>query len=354
MAAIHDITGLTRADLAGCMEQLGEPTFRTDQILRWIYSQRCQSFDRMTDLSKSLRDQLSEVFTIRALRQSRVQGSDDTTRKYLFKLADGQFVETVLIPASPALYGAKSDRHTLCVSSQVGCAFDCKFCASGLAGLSRNLQTSEIVGQVLDVEAESGRKVNNIVFMGMGEPLANYNNVCRAIEIINAKWGVGIGARHICVSTSGLAPQIRKFADFPLQVRLAVSLHGATDEVRDKIMPVNKRFPITELMDALQEFRGKKKQRITFEYILIAGVNDDLKQAKRLVQLARLLQARVNLIPYNAIEGLEWKRPSEEQQNMFLKTVNTAGVSATLRREKGHDIDAACGQLRLRKLRDDE
>jgi 23S rRNA (adenine2503-C2)-methyltransferase len=185
--------------------------------------------------------------------------------------------------------------------------------------------------------------------MGMGEPLANYRNLSRALEIINADWGIGIGARHLTVSTSGLAPQIRKFADLPLQVRLAVSLHGASDEVRERIMPINRKYPIAELMSALREFREKRKQRITFEYILIAGVNDALEQARLLAKLARPLRAKINLIPYNTVDGLEWVRPDEGRQEAFRAKVEEAGAPVTLRREKGHDIDAACGQLRLRE-----
>ena len=280
---------------------------------------------------------------------SSVSGSEDTTRKYLFKLHDGRYVETVLIPANPALYGGASDRLTLCVSSQVGCAYDCKFCASGLAGFTRNLTAGEIVEQIVQVEALAQDRIDNLVFMGMGEPMANYTNVTTAIEILNAAWGVGIGARHMTLSTSGVAPNIRKLADFPLQVRLAISLHGATDEVREKIMPVNRKYPLSELFDALAEWHRKRKQHLTFEYILIEGVNDGLDQARVLAKRAKPLQAKVNLIPYNTVEGLPWARPSEAQQDAFQAVLLHAGVTATLRREKGHDIAAACGQLRLKQ-----
>jgi 23S rRNA (adenine2503-C2)-methyltransferase len=203
------------------------------------------------------------------------------------------------------------------------------------------------------VETQSGEKIDNIVFMGMGEPLANFDNVMRAIRIINARWGLGIGARHITVSTSGLAPQIKKLADEPLQIRLAVSLHGATDEVRNQIMPINRKYNIETLLSACDYYAERKKQRLTFEYILIAGVNDSEEQAHLLAQHARRLSAKVNLIPYNAVKGLEWSRPSRNRQEEFLSTLRTHKIAATLRREKGHDIDAACGQLRLQTRRNE-
>src|SRR5438034_660054 len=305
----------------------------------------------MTDLPRALREKLTAKFSFFEPETVLVLGSRDTTRKFLFRLADGNLIESVLIPASPALYGQKSDRRTICISTQVGCAYGCKFCASGLEGFSRNLRANEIIDQIITVERESGEKIDNIVFMGMGEPLANFDNVLRAIRIINAPWGLGIGARHITVSTSGLVPQIKKLADEPLQIRLAVSLHGATDEVRNQIMPINRRYNVETLLSACDYYVAHKKQRLTFEYILIAGVNDADTQAHLLAQHARRLSAKVNLIPYNAVEGLEWSRPSRNRQEKFLSILCAEGVPATLRREKGHDIDAACGQLRLQTSR---
>jgi 23S rRNA (adenine2503-C2)-methyltransferase len=258
-----------------------------------------------------------------------------------------------LIPASAALYGEKSDRRTICISTQVGCAYGCKFCASGLEGFSRNLHANEIIDQIIAIERVSGEKIDNIVFMGMGEPLANFENVMRAIRIVNAPWGLGIGARHITLSTSGLAPQIKKLADEPLQIRLAVSLHGATDEVRNQIMPVNRKYNIETLLSACDYYAERKKQRLTFEYILIAGANDSDEQAHLLAQHARRLFAKVNLIPYNTVEGLPWSRPSRNRQEKFLSILRAHKIAATLRREKGHDIDAACGQLRLQTRRNE-
>ena len=316
----------------------------------------------------------------------RKQGARDTTQKFLWRLSDHSLIESVLIPANPALYGEASDRHTLCVSTQVGCAYGCKFCASGLAGWKRNLRAEEIVDQVLAVErwnADAAREsrnadatqhatrstdspsptakppvptphprlVSNLVIMGMGEPLANYENLLKALRILNAPWGGGIGARKITISTSGLAPQIRKLAEEPLQFRLAISLHGATDATRDKIMPVNRKYPLRELTAACEYYQQKRGRMITFEYVLIAGVNDGLDQVKPLAALARRLKAKVNLIPYNRVEGLPWERPSEEAQEAFLRALEKQKVTATLRREKGGDIDAACGQLRLKTER---
>ena len=343
------ITQLSHDELAEALASWGQPPYRTRQIFQWIYEKRVTDFQSMTDLSLGLRQTLAQTYDLGNLTLVRRQGSRDTTQKFLFRLSDGRMIECVLIPASPALYGSRSDRHTLCVSSQVGCAYDCKFCASGLAGLTRNLTSGEMVEQVLQAEAISGRRVDNVVFMGMGEPLANLSNLLRAIQVINAPWGIGIGARHLTISTSGLAPQIRELAHQPLQLRLAVSLHGATDAVRDRIMPVNRKYPLERLFEALHYYRQRKKQRITFEYILIEKVNDALDQAHLLARHAQHLTAKVNLIPYNTVDGLSWNRPPEPHQDAFLNVLKEAGIPATLRREKGHDIDAACGQLRLKE-----
>ncbi|MGI8889661.1 MAG: 23S rRNA (adenine(2503)-C(2))-methyltransferase RlmN [Chthoniobacterales bacterium] len=331
----------------------GAPSYRARQITDWLYRKRVDSFEAMTDLPAATRATLTEDFSFVSPSLVRVLGSKDTTRKFLFRLVDGNLIESVLIPASPALYGETSDRRTACVSTQVGCAYGCKFCASGLDGFSRNLEADEIVEQLLAIEKESGERIDNIVFMGMGEPLANLTNLLRAIRIINAPWGLEIGARHITISTSGLAPQIRQLADEPTQFRLAISLHGATDEVRSQIMPVNRKYPLAVLLDACDHYVAQKK-RLMFEYILIAGVNDSDEQAHRLARHTLRLSAKVNLIPYNTVEGLEWTRPSRNRQESFLRILREQGAVATLRREKGHDIDAACGQLRLQTKREEE
>ena len=343
-------TGITLEELADFLEKRGAASYRAKQITDWIYKKRVASFDTMTDLPNELRDELAAEFETPKIQVVRVLGSKDTTQKFLFRLRDQNLIESVLIPASPALYGQRSDRRTICVSSQVGCAYGCKFCASGLEGFSRNLDAAEIVQQLIEMEKASGEKIDNVVFMGMGEPLANLKNLLRAIRIINAPWGLGIGARHITVSTSGLAPQIRELANESTQFRLALSLHGATDEVRSQIMPVNRRYPLKVLLESC-DYYVAKKGRITFEYILIASLNDTDEQARELAKIARRLSAKINLIPYNTVEDLNWSRPSRERQEQFQSILRKHGVVATLRREKGHDIAAACGQLRLQTNR---
>ncbi|MFO1478548.1 MAG: 23S rRNA (adenine(2503)-C(2))-methyltransferase RlmN [Verrucomicrobiota bacterium] len=365
-----DIRSLLKDELAAQLKQWEQPAYRVTQILDWLYRRRVGDWDSMRNLPRELRERLREQYALGSLELVRKQGSRDTTRKFLWRLPDHSLVESVLIPANPALYGEASDRHTLCVSTQVGCAYGCKFCASGLDGWKRNLGPEEIVGQVMEVErlhaAEAGaqpaasdpppptstRAVDNLVIMGMGEPLANYDNLIRALQILNAPWGGGIGARKITISTSGLAPQIRRLADEPHQFRLAISLHGATDATRNRIMPVNRKYPLEALTAACEYYQSRKGRMITFEYILIAGINDGLDQVPPLASLARRLHARVNLIPYNQVDGLSWQRPEESVQETFLAALEKQKVTATLRREKGHDIDAACGQLRLKTERE--
>jgi 23S rRNA (adenine2503-C2)-methyltransferase len=372
---VPDIKSQTKEELEAQFKAWGEPAYRVAQVLDWLYARRVTSWEAMTNLPKALREKLRGEYLLQILELARKQGSRDTTQKFLWRLADHSLIESVLIPATPALYGEVSDRHTLCVSTQVGCAYGCKFCASGLDGWKRNLGVEEIVEQVLAVERwnlqnpvpetrnadtkptssapiSNPRFIDNLVIMGMGEPLANYDNLLKALKILNAPWGGGIGARKITISTSGLAPQIRKLADEPLQFRLALSLHGATDETRNKIMPVNRKYPLKELTAACDYYQKKKGRMITFEYILIASVNDGLSQIAPLAKLARTLNAKVNLIPYNKVEDLPWERPTEAVQEAFLAALEKQKVTATLRREKGHDIDAACGQLRLKTERE--
>jgi 23S rRNA (adenine2503-C2)-methyltransferase len=401
---LADIRSQTAEELEAQFRARGQPAYRVAQLLEWLYVHRATRWEAMTNLPRALRDDLRNQYSLTTLELVRKQGARDTTQKFLWRLSDHSLIESVLIPANPALYGEPSDRHTLCVSTQVGCAYGCKFCASGLEGWKRNLRVEEIVEQALAVERwneqesktqspkpkvqsqESGagsqdadssnhlhasrithhvstnlqpstfnpqpRLVSNLVIMGMGEPLANYENLLKALRILNAPWGGGIGARKITISTSGLAPQIRRLADEPLQFRLALSLHGATDETRNKIMPVNRKYPLHELVAACEYYQQKRGRLISFEYVLIAGVNDGPDQVKPLAALAQRLNAKVNLIPYNRVEGLPWERPSEQAQDSFLRALHKARVTATLRREKGGDIDAACGQLRLKTERE--
>jgi 23S rRNA (adenine2503-C2)-methyltransferase len=341
-----DLKSLFHEELTAKLAKWNEPAYRADQILQWVYQKQVESFDQMTNLSAPLRQRLSEQFELNAVQALRTRNATDTTEKFLFQLHDHSLIETVLIPATPGLT-TSSDRHTICVSTQVGCAYSCKFCASGLEGVKRNLTAAEIVDQVLHVQKLSGERANNIVVMGMGEPLANYNNLMRALKILNAPWALGIGARKITVSTVGLVPRIKQLADDPMQIRLAVSLHGATDDVRERIMPVNKKHPLEELLSACDYYVNTRKRMMTFEYILIDGVNDTLEQAHKLGAIGKRLHAKVNLIPYNPVEGLPWKRPERDRCKMFQHTLKSHGVTATLRIEKGTDINAACGQLRL-------
>jgi 23S rRNA (adenine2503-C2)-methyltransferase len=327
------------------------PAYRRDQVRTWVFEHRVAGFSDMSNLPQDLRQDLAQRYTLVPLQLAKIQGSHDTTRKLLWQLEAGDYIESVLIPASPDLFGERADRFTLCLSTQVGCAYGCKFCASGLEGWKRNLTPAEIVSQIIETERHTKTKINNLVFMGMGEPLANYSNLMQAITLINAPWGLNLGARHITISTSGLAPQIRQLADEPRQIRLALSLHGATDEVRQQIMPVNRKYPLAVLLEACAYYQQKKRKMMTLEYILIADVNDSLEQAQILAGHARRLHAKVNLIPYNTVEGLAWKRPQDAQIDLFAETLKDRGVTATVRREKGHDIDAACGQLRLQELK---
>ena len=376
---LPDIKSLTREEIEAQFKLWNEPAFRVAQLLDWLYARRATTWDAMSNLPKTLRAKLNENFSLQILELARKQGAHDTTQKFLWKLSDGAFIESVLIPANPALYGEASDRHTLCISTQVGCAYGCRFCASGLDGWKRNLGVHEIVEQILATERwneiesaklkvatgktdesaisksqpiTDSRVVNNIVVMGMGEPLANYDNLIKALKTLNAPWGGGIGARRMTISTSGLAPQIRKLAVEPMQFRLAISLHGATDEVRNRIMPVNKKYPLHELTGACEDYQKVKGRMITLEYILIAGINDALDQTRPLALLAKKLYAKINLIPYNKVEGLPWVRPADEVCERFVAALEKLDVTATLRREKGGDIDAACGQLRLKTERE--
>lgn len=351
MSTKESILGLTRDGLTTFFTEHGGSSFHAGEVMEAIYRNNLRDFSQIDSITERYRSLLADHFSLELPKIVKVQGSEDTTRKYLFQLHDGRFIESVLIPASPLADGTRSDRMTVCVSSQVGCAYGCKFCASGLDGLTRNLSTAEIVSQLLAIREDSGKTITNVVFMGMGEPLANFKNLNPALDIITGHWGLHLAPRSVTVSTSGLVPMIYKLAERENQVSLAISLHGATDEVRDRIMPVNAKWNVEELFQALQHFKETNNQRITLEYILIKGVNDSLEQAEILAAKAKKLGGFVNLIPYNTVEGLEWVRPSDEHCRLFRDTVKSTGVMTTMRLEKGHDIDAACGQLRLKEMK---
>lgn len=360
----------TKETLAAALVAHGEKAFRATQILEWIYKKRVRSFDEMRNVPAATRAWLAENFDFEPAKLvKKSEQTSDTTEKFLLQMRDGALVECVILRA-PAEgvggngvggngVGGNNLRKTVCISTQVGCAQGCKFCASGLAGFRRNLDAGEIVAQLMFVCWESRDKgtratgftdFDNIVVMGMGEPLLNIEAVLRALHIANAPWALGVGARRITISTSGVVPAIYALADEPMQFRLAISLHGATDEVRSRIMPVNRKFPLAQLVPAAKAFSEKHGRMITLEFILIEGVNDSPEQARRLAEIARELHAHVNLIPYNTVEGLPWTRPSGNRQMQFLRILQERAVPATLRREKGNGIDAACGQLRLRNL----
>ncbi|MEY5005708.1 MAG: hypothetical protein RI969_796 [Verrucomicrobiota bacterium] len=354
------IHGETPDTLGERLVAAGHPRYRAGQVFEWLYPRRAETPEAMTNLPAALRAWLVEQYDFEATALVQRKASSDVTQKILQRLRDGSLIETVIIRAPMEGVGQEKSRRTICISTQVGCAYGCKFCASGLEGWKRDLSVGEIVSQLVQVcriedkadparAAEGLASFDNIVVMGMGEPLANYDNLLAALRIVNAPWGFGFGARRVTISTSGVVPKILKLAEEPLGFRLAISLHGATNEVRDQIMPVNKKFPLEELIPAAKAFARRHGRMLTLEFILIEDINDSLEQARKLAVIARELHAHVNLIPYNKVEGLPWVRPSLTRQDRFVKELRALGVTATLRREKGHDIDAACGQLRLQK-----
>lgn len=335
------LSGLSLEELQAFVKDLGLPAFRARQIHSWIYVKWASSFDEMTDLSKEVRDLLKEKATISLLELAHLEVSSDGTRKYLFKLPDGRMVESVLM--------SFEDRPSLsaCVSSQVGCAVGCTFCATGYLGFKRNLTAQEIIDQVLSIQRESGQRVANIVYMGQGEPLLNTEEVIKSLHIMGDS--VGIGQRHITVSTSGVIPGILRLADEGLQITLALSLHAPDPKTRAEIVPITKKFPIDELMDAINTYYAKTKRRITIEYVMLAGITDSPQQAQELANLVRDLHCNINLIPYNPTftqdGAVAYDRPSLESQQRFKRIAESSGKTVTIRLERGTDINAACGQL---------
>ena len=323
---------------------IGEKKYRAEQIFKWLYVDKVKEFDEMTNLSLELREKLKKDYTMCNFKILKKQESADGTKKYLFDVLDGNAIETVLMQYHHG--------KTICVSSQIGCKMGCKFCASTGIKFVRNLTSGEIVEQILAVEQDIGDKISNIVFMGIGEPFDNYDNVMKAIKIINNQKGLNIGARHISISTSGLVPMIYKFADEELQCTLSISLHATNDEKRSSMMPINNRYNIKELMEACKYYISKTNKRISFEYALAKDNNDNLEDAKELVKLLKGMLCHVNLIPINKIENGSYTKSSNENIIKFRDYLNEKGIVATIRRELGSDIDAACGQLRRKNLKD--
>lgn len=338
----ENFRNLSKEEIAQWLESRGEKAFRARQVHEWLWQKGARSFDAMSNLSKPLREKLKEDFDFNSLRVDLRQESKDTTIKIRFKTYDGYFVEGVLIPAD--------DRLTACVSSQVGCTLTCSFCATGKMGRKRNLHFDEIFDQVvmLNEEAEKnfGRKITNIVFMGMGEPLLNYAQVLKAIERITAPDGFAMSPRRITVSTAGIAKMIRKLGDDEVKFRLALSLHAANDKKRNEIMSINEQNNLESLIAALNYFYEKTGNRISFEYILFDKFNDQVEDARQLIKLCKQVpNVRVNLIEYNTVEGVSFHKSKEDRAQFFCDYLNNHGVNATLRRSRGKDIDAACGQL---------
>jgi len=332
-----DIKNFTPEEFKKELEKISEPSYRAEQIFSWIYKKGACDFSAMNNLPKVLKDKLSEYYYIGAIKPLKHLKSIDHTEKFLFELEDGNLIETVLI------YAWK--RETLCISTQAGCKFACSFCASGMNGFKRDLNVSEILSQILSIEHNLKHKITNFVFMGMGEPLDNYENVSKAIKIMNSKKAMGIAARRITVSTSGIIPGIEKFKELGLQVNLSISLHAANDELRSRLMSVNKKYPLEELLNSCEDYMENGGRMLTFEYIIIKGINDSQKDINELVRAARRLKAKVNLIAYSPVPGLNYEAPFEEDVKVFEDKLLKRGVNVTIRDSKGKDIMAACGQL---------
>lgn len=339
---MENIKNFNLEELKEVIKSIGEKPFRAEQIFKWIYCENVTSFDEMTNLSLHLREKLKQNFELCIYNIVKRQESSDGTKKYLFKLPDSNLIETVLMEYK---YG-----KTLCISSQIGCKMGCKFCASTGIPFERNLSTGEIVEQVLSVQRDQNIRISNIVFMGIGEPFDNYDNVISAIGILNNQKGLAIGARHISISTSGIVPRIYDLADKNIQCTLSISLHCTNDEKRSKIMPINKKYNIQELIKACKYYIEKTNRRVSFEYALAKDNNDHLQDAKELVQLLKGMLCHVNLIPINKIQNEPFQKSDIDSVLKFRNYLNEHGIVATIRRELGADIEAACGQLRRKNI----
>lgn len=332
------LSGLSLTEIENLLEELKASKFRAKQVLNWVYLKSVSSIDEMTDLSLKFREELKQIASVTETKIKRKQVSKDGTIKYLVEYSDGQCVETVLMRFD------NRANLTACVSSQVGCVVNCSFCATGKGGFVRNLTASEIVEQVLTIQRDTGLKVTNVVFMGQGEPLLNLDNVLNAIEVLNKN--CQIGSRRITVSTSGIAPKIPEFAKANNQSTLAWSLHAPTNEIRNKIMPINKKYPLEEMQKALKQYFEIAGRRVTIEYLLIKDLTDTMECAKKLVELSNSMKCNINLIPYNPVVENDYKKPSNNSIMKFKYILEHSGKKVTVRLERGADIDAACGQLR--------
>ncbi|MBD5540725.1 MAG: 23S rRNA (adenine(2503)-C(2))-methyltransferase RlmN [Lachnospiraceae bacterium] len=338
-----DIKSLYRDELREVLTEMGEKNFRADQIYDWMHVKFADGFDEMTNISGAFREECKKRFFLASLKTVKVQKSKkDGTKKYLFALDDGNVVESVLMPYKHG--------NSVCISSQVGCRMGCRFCASTLDGLTRNLRASEMLEQVYAVMRETGERVSNVVVMGTGEPLDNYDNLVRFIRLLTDEKGYHLSQRNITVSTCGIVPEILRLAEEGLQITLALSLHGATDEKRQELMPIAKVYSIKELMDAVDVYFEKTGRRITFEYSLVAGVNDTYEDAERLSRLAGERKCHINLIPVNPIKERNYRQPDKTYLISFKNKLEKNRINVTIRREMGRDIDGACGQLRKRFL----
>ncbi len=334
-----DIKDLSLEELTAYFKTQGEKPFRATQIFDWLYKKRVTSFEAMKNVPAALQERLKNDFLLDRKTPAKEQGARDETQKFLFLLRDKQTIETVLIPAE--------NRNTICVSSQAGCKFRCGFCASGIGGWSRNLNCSEIVDQVLFVKDKlPNHDLSNIVFMGVGEPLDNYENVIKAVKIINSSDGINFGARHITISTCGLIPQIKKLSREGLQIELAVSLHGSNNDMRNVLMPVNKKYPLKDLIETCKDYAEKTNRQVTFENILIKDLTCTLAAAEELGKLLKGMLCKMNLIPYNKVEEFPHEPPAKLEMLAFKKRLDDLGIHATIRMPRGRDVNAACGQLR--------
>lgn len=341
---LQSIYSLQFQDLQKWLISHKEQPFRAEQIFDWLYDKRVTSFAEMTNLSKQLRTNLAACFTITPLKQLVKQTSTDGTIKFLFELHDGYSIETVLMKHD---YG-----NSVCVTTQVGCRIGCTFCASTLGGLKRHLTAGEIVAQVVKVQQALDsvkERVSHIVIMGIGEPFDNYDQLMTFLKIVNDDLGLNIGARHITVSTSGIVPKIYKFADEQLQINFAISLHAPNNELRSKLMPINRAYDLPSLIDAVNYYINKTGRRVSFEYGLFGGVNDQDEHAFQLASLVKNIKCHVNLIPVNYVPERDYERTPRQQINRFANILKEKGINVTIRREQGHDIDAACGQLRAKE-----